>query len=241
MIVTAPQRRTAAEEAEIALLRLIMDGSIKAGAPLRLQDLVGQLGMSMMPIREALRRLENLGLIDIIPHRGAWVRPLTCADMFDTYFTRLHLEGQALLAAAERIQPSELRRAHVQLAEKRAADARGDLTAAREFHERFHFGLYAASGSAWLMRCIEPAWRNAERYRVESMRDPDHFRARDEEHSLILGALARADGVEAVSLLVSHLRSSAELVAAELEVEDSVAPLRLPGVAEIAGGRTPAR
>lgn len=241
MILTAPQRRTAAEEAESALLRGIMDGSIKAGAPLRLQDLAGQLGMSMMPIREALRRLENLGLIEIIPHRGAWVRPLTRADLFDTYFTRLHLEGQALLAAAERIQRSELRRAHGQLAEKRAADARGDLTAAREFHERFHFGLYAASGSAWLMRCIEPAWRNAERYRVESMRDPDHFRARDEEHSLILDALARGDGVEAVSLLVSHLRSSVELVAAELAADDSVAPLRLPSVTEIAGGSSPAR
>jgi DNA-binding GntR family transcriptional regulator len=240
-MLTAPDRRTAGDEAEIALLRGIMDGTIPPGAPLRLQDLVGQLGMSMMPIREALRRLESLGLVDIIPHRGAWVRPLTRSDLFDTYFTRMHLEGQALLAAAGRIGPGELEQARGVLADKRAADARGDLAAARELHERFHFGLYSASGSGWLMRCIEPAWRNAERYRVESMRYPDHFKARDAEHSLIVDALAEEDGVRAVALLVSHLRSSAELVAAELEVVDDTPPLTLPTVAEIAGGRVPPR
>jgi DNA-binding GntR family transcriptional regulator len=240
-MLTAPQRRTAGDEAEIALLRGIMDGTIGPGAPLRLQDLVGQLGMSMMPIREALRRLEALGLVEIIAHRGAWVRPLTRSDLFDTYFTRLHLEGQALLAAAARIDPAELQRARALLDDKRAADARGDLAAARELHERFHFGLYAASGSAWLMRCIEPAWRNAERYRVESMRDPEHFRRRDAEHTLILDALADRDGVQAVALLVSHLCSSVELVATELEADDDRPPLKLPGVTEIAGGRKPRR
>jgi DNA-binding GntR family transcriptional regulator len=240
-MLTAPDRRTAGDEAEIALLRGIMDGTIPPGAPLRLQDLVGQLGMSMMPIREALRRLESLGLVDIIPHRGAWVRPLTRSDLLDTYFTRMHLEGQALLAAADRMQAAELEQAQALLTAKRAADTRGDLAAARELHERFHFGLYAASGSAWLMRCIEPAWRNAERYRVESMRDAAHFRARDAEHSLIVDALAQRDGVQAVALLVSHLRSSAELVADELEIDDDTPPLELPGVAEIAGGRKPAR
>jgi DNA-binding GntR family transcriptional regulator len=237
----APDRRTAGDEAEIALLRGIMDGTIPPGAPLRLQDLVGQLGMSMMPIREALRRLESLGLVDIIPHRGAWVRPLTRSDLYDTYFTRMHLEGQALLAAADRIGPAELELARTALADKRAAEARGEVAAARELHESFHFGLYAASGSEWLMRCIEPAWRNAERYRVESMRDPDHFRARDAEHSLIADALEQRDGVRAVALLVSHLRSSAELVAAELPDDNGTPPLALPGVAEIAGGREPAR
>src|SRR6185437_12933267 len=101
-VLTPPQRRTAAEEAESALLRGIMDGAITPGTPLRLQDLAAQLQMSMMPIREALRNLERLGLVEIVAHRGAWVRPLTREDLLDTYFTRMHLEGIALLEAAKR-------------------------------------------------------------------------------------------------------------------------------------------
>jgi DNA-binding GntR family transcriptional regulator len=239
-MLTAPERRTAADEAETALLRGIMDGSVPPGAPLRLQDLVGRLAMSMMPIREALRRLESLGLVEIVPHRGAWVRPLTRSDLFDTYFARMHLEGQALLAAAQRMTDDELERSRELLADKRAADARDDLTSSRELHERFHFGLYAASGSTWLMRCIEPAWRNSERYRVESMRDRGHFRRRDAEHSLILEALGRRDGVQAVALLVLHLESSVALVAADMDDgDDERGPLALPDVAQITGGRTP--
>jgi DNA-binding GntR family transcriptional regulator len=235
-VLIAPERRTAADEAEIALLRGIMDGSIAPGSPLRLQDLEARLAMSMMPIREALRRLEALGLVEIVPHRGTWVRPLTRADLFDTYFTRLHLEGQALLLAATRIDRDTLAHAETVLADKRAADAGGDVSRARELHERFHFALYAASGSTWLMRSIEPAWRNAERYRVESMRDAENFRARDAEHSLILEALRERDGVGAVTLLVAHLSRSVALVAADMEIGDEPL-LELPGVAQIAGGR----
>src|SRR3954453_21421633 len=91
--LTPPSRKTAADEAERALFQGITSGAITPGAPLRLQDLANQLDMSMMPIREAIRRLQALGLVEVVPHKGAWVRPLTHDDLRDTYFTRLHLES----------------------------------------------------------------------------------------------------------------------------------------------------
>ena len=236
-MLNPPRRRTAADEAELALFQAIMEGAIPPGAPLRLQDLANQLDMSMMPIREALRRLQSLGLVEIVAHKGAWVRPLTLEDLFDTYFARLHLEGLALATAAPRFGDEDAAVARGALEEKRVADQRGDLIASRDAHERFHFALYTASGSTWLVRSIQPVWRNSERYRVESMRNAEHVAARDAEHTAMLAALEAHDGVGALTALVSHLRSSVDLVS-ETVSGDGGATMELPSleaVVEFAG------
>jgi DNA-binding GntR family transcriptional regulator len=102
------------------------------------------------------------------------------------------------------------------LEEHVAARGRGDQVGARNAHERFHFTMYRACRSDWLVSSIGPAWRNSERYRVESMRDPGHVRRRAEEHGRMLTALEAGDGRAAAALLASHLRSSADLVATRL-------------------------
>ncbi|MDW5596310.1 GntR family transcriptional regulator [Conexibacter stalactiti] len=215
-VVSRPSRQTASDQAEEALFEAIMDGKIPPGAPLRLQELAQQLGMSIMPVREALRRLAGFGLVEIVAHKGAWVRPLTLEDLRDTYFTRISLESLALLAAADRFTPQQAAQARAALREQDAANRSGDRVGARDAHERFHFTLYRASGSEWLVRSLEPAWRNSERYRVESMRDPGHVRRRAEEHGRMLTALEAGDGRAAAALLASHLRSTADLVATRL-------------------------
>lgn len=214
--LTPPRRRTAADEAERALFEGITSGAIPPGAPLRLQDLADRLDMSMMPIREAIRRLQGLGLVEVIPHKGAWVRPLTRDDLHDTYFTRIHLESLAMSCAAGQITPEAVDRARSALEESRAAEKHGDPITARAAHERFHFELYEASGSVWLVHSIWPVWRNAERYRVESMRNRRHVATRAREHVEMLAALEAGDGEQAVRLIVSHLHTSMELVAASL-------------------------
>lgn len=233
-----PSRKTAADEAELALFQGIMDGTIPPGTPLRLQDLADQLGMSMMPIREALRRLQGLGLVEIIAHKGAWVRPLTLEDLFDTYATRMHIEGRAIALAATNFSPELTEQAREVLQERADADERGDLIASRDSNERFHFILYEASRSSWLVRSIVPLWRNSERYRVESMRDPENVRRRAAEHEAIIEAVERRDSAEAVSALLLHLQSSVELVATGLadDLDGDARPRELqPSFEEILG------
>jgi DNA-binding GntR family transcriptional regulator len=215
-IVRRPRRHTAGDLAESAVFEAIMAGTIPAGAPLRLHELASKLGMSIMPVREALRRLEALGLVEIIPHRGAWVRPLSLQDLTDTYFTRVNLECLAIRTAAAHFGPKHARKARAALEELAAARSRKDQVDARDAHERFHFAIYEASGSEWLIRSIAPAWRNSERYRVASMRNAKHLRAREKEHHAMLEALEAADGELAARLLAHHLRTSADLVAAAL-------------------------
>lgn len=216
MSLTKPVRATAADQVAEALFEAILAGTVEPGSPLRLQDLANELGTSMMPVREAVRRLESLGLVEIVPHKGAWVRPLTRADLLDTYFTRTNLEALAIREAAGRFTEENARQARAALDEQQRAREQGDQVRARSAHERFHFALYEACGSGWLMRSILPAWRNSERYRVESMR---HVEGRDErhnEHHKILAALERRDAEEAVACLMRHLQTSIDLVFAAL-------------------------
>ena len=81
--------------AEAALAELqdsILSGELAPGTPLRLEELADRLGMSISPVREAVRRLESLGLAVHVPHRGARVSELALDDLRDAYEVRLLLE-----------------------------------------------------------------------------------------------------------------------------------------------------
>ena len=237
MLVGRPSRQTAGDLAEAAVFDAIMAGTIPPGSPLRLQELAHQLGMSIMPVREALRRLEGLGLVEIVAHKGAWVRPLTVEDLYDTYFTRISLETLAIRTAAARFTEEDVAVARAALDEQQTARAAGDQVRARNAHERFHFAIYNACGSEWLVRSIGPAWRNSERYRVESMRHPEHVARRAEEHVSMLEALEQRDAARAVTLLAEHLKSSCTLVAAGLSDQDLDTPHPdLPSLEQLLSG-----
>src|SRR3982750_2620899 len=96
--------------AEAALERLreaIIMGELTPGAPLRLQDLARQLGVSISPIREAGRPLEGPGRAEHVPHHGAKVMGLDVEELRELFAIRLSLEGMAVRRAAELVEPGE--------------------------------------------------------------------------------------------------------------------------------------
>src|ERR1700752_5274853 len=98
--------RTLAEKAFDTLHTAIITGELRPGARLPIEELAALLGMSPMPIREAVRRLDAAGLVENIPHRGARVTELSVSDLAEVYEARLALEGLAIRRAAERIRPA---------------------------------------------------------------------------------------------------------------------------------------
>src|SRR3954452_11438056 len=97
------QRRTMAEYALEELREAIILGELPAGTPLKLDELAKSLDMSISPIREAVRRLEALGLAEHIPHQGARVLDFDPDDLRDLFEVRLALESLAVRRAAERL------------------------------------------------------------------------------------------------------------------------------------------
>jgi len=189
----------------------------------------------MMPVREAIRRLAALDLVEIEPRKGARVRELSLDDLEDTYFARLHLENAAVWEAAQQFTAADADRARAALKQRASAQDSGDPVAARDAHEKFHFTIYEASQRTWLVRSILPAWRNSERYRIDSMRHTEAQESRDHEHSQILRALTDHDSVAAVRWMTTHLLSSVSLSAQHLAAQTGQQgrQIRLPSVDQV--------
>ncbi len=226
--------RTLAEKAFDTLSTAIITGQLRPGARLPIEELAALLEMSPMPIREAVRRLDAAGLVENIPHRGARVTELSIRDLAEVYEARLPLEVLAICRAAERFTAAQ------------AADARRSLASLNEYadeasaaasqaHTRFHFALYEAADSAWLLRLILPGWETSERYCLEV---PDVRRPaqRAAEHEEMLAACEAHDPDRAARVLRHHLVTTANSLAAEMGGE----PVFEPGPAA-AGTATTAR
>lgn len=209
----AGRHRTLAEQAVAELQEAILTGELPPGEPLRLARLAEQLDMSPMPVREAVRQLERLGLAEHVPHRGARVSELSVDDLHDTYEARLALEGLAVRRAAERFSGADHARCAGLLADHVRAYRGDDDRRSRELHTDFHFALYGASGSEWLLRLIRPLWQNSERYRIASLYRRASLERRRREHQRILEACGAGDPAEAEDALRSHLVGTANTVA----------------------------
>ncbi|MEV7867678.1 GntR family transcriptional regulator [Streptomyces sp. NPDC088124] len=151
---------TKAEAAFNAIRRRIETGDLPGGAKLTLQALSDELGMSLTPIREALRVLQAHGLVEYKPHHGHIVTRYTLFRASEVYRLRAHLEPLAVELAAQRATEEELREIqdlHDQFAE--AAKARGGSNSAVvELNARWHRAIYATARSAFLEDFIDRLW-----------------------------------------------------------------------------------
>ena len=204
------RHRTLADRAFAALHDAIVAGDLGPGERLPIEELGVTLGMSAMPIREALRRLDAAGLVENIPHRGGRVTELSIPDLAEVYEARLALEPLAVRRAAERFGESQaaLATARLEALDELLDEDSPDTWAA---HTAFHFSLYDAADSRWLMRLIEPLWETSQRYRLASSVVPK-LRTRREEHAVILRACIEHDADRAARELHNHLTMTANAV-----------------------------
>ncbi len=203
--------RTLAEKAFETLHTAIITGQLRPGARLPIEELADVLQMSPMPIREAVRRLDAAGLVENIPHRGARVTELSVTDLEEVYEARLALETRAIRRAAERFNAEHGETARQRLATlQRMSD---DTSAATSVaHADFHFALYEAADSAWLLRLIRPVWETSERYCLE-VPQCRRLAARAGEHQAILDACVAHDPDRAALALHDHLATTANFIA----------------------------
>ncbi len=214
---TAVRHRTMAEAALERLREAIIHGDLTPGAPLRLEDVARSLGMSISPIREAVRQLEALGLAEHVPHHGAKVMALDVEELRELFSVRLALETLALRRAAELFGDSDEEAARGHLSELDAARRASDVRASVRAHSAFHFALYEAAHSAWLLRLIRPAWDSCERYRPVLLGEKGDLQTRhrrlDDE---LLDACVARDPDRAVAAFRAHLELATGIFSVEL-------------------------
>jgi DNA-binding GntR family transcriptional regulator len=186
----------------------IIRGDYPPSSPLRLQELAAQNGVSMIPVREALRLLEAEGFVENIPNRGARVAQLSLDDALEVYRTRLVLEVEALRQAMPRITPTVI--AEAREINNRLVQGFSELGYASYVdHRAFHFAFYEPSRNRWLIRLIGIVWDHSERYRRIAAPTVTADATR-EEHEAILERVASGDVNGAVAALTFHLENSTE-------------------------------
>jgi len=212
----AGAHRTLAERAFATLHEAIVTGVLSPGERLPIEELAESLEMSPMPIREALRLLDSVGLVENIPHRGARVTQLSIDDLHEVYEARLALEPLCVRHAAEQFTEADALRAGERLDAHVKAYRQGELAVVWATHTAFHFALYDAARSRWMLRLIHPLWETSERYRFAMLPVRVNLEQRRHEHERILRACIDHDGALAAQELHNHLARTANLISAQM-------------------------
>lgn len=144
---------------------MVLDGTLKPGEWLRLEDLASKFGVSTVPVREALRQLQAEGLITFHPRRGAMVTPISVAHYEEIYLIREQLEKLACRCAAEHFDQIPMDRLKQLLEEIQVAETRHDVTRRLELVREFFFTIFRASQREHLLRILSTLWDLSQQYR----------------------------------------------------------------------------
>jgi DNA-binding GntR family transcriptional regulator len=212
----------------------VLAGEIAVGSRLRQERLAAEFGVSRTPIREALRKLQASGIVELQPNRGAIVRGPTAREIREGYEVRAELEGLAAELAATRIHDADLRELHAAqrlfrraieklvadgVADGASDDANGEWTHANDL---FHRVIQEAAGNARLARIVRDLHRTFPRGLTwAALRRSSRLLEQNvEEHHAILEAIEGRDPAEARRRMVAHVRHAGDLIAHHFERAD---------------------
>jgi DNA-binding GntR family transcriptional regulator len=195
---------TAQEHAVESLRWQIVSGALKPGQRVNQEAVAEHAGLSLAPVREALRVLEQEGQVTYLPRRGYFVTELRVADLEEIYELRRLLEERAARRALPHMDDEELDRldeaARLCAVAAEAGDVAGELAANR----RFHFGILEPSGEPHLMRLIRMLWESTEAYRAMYYNLPEERSASLDAHEEIVGAIGSGNADQLVDALNAH-------------------------------------
>jgi DNA-binding GntR family transcriptional regulator len=207
------ERRTVAAEAAEILRQRILSGEIRAGQPIRQEQIAQELGVSRIPLREALKQLEAEGFVTIAPHKGAVVSTLSAEEAEELFALRLQLEHWLLREAIPRMREADFAHLDAIIDESRAPD---NLARWGELNWQFHEALYRPAGRPLSLRFLKRIHDNLDRYlRLQIAITRDWDRAYWDHQDLV--ALSRERNVEAaVTLLEDHILGTAKALSSTL-------------------------
>jgi DNA-binding GntR family transcriptional regulator len=214
----ALSRMVLSDQVKDHLLEAILDGRYPPGARIVETRVARELGTSQAPVREALRDLEALGLVETAAFRGARVRHPSADELLEAFVVRSQLESLAARLAVERLTPADLDQLTGFMGEMRRAARAGDLHAEAVADAAFHGMIVEVSGSAMLRRVwqlLEPLSRTyitlvapgADRHRIADLHQP------------ILDALRLLDAARTARALDHHY-TAVEAMLANLWADD---------------------
>ena len=197
----------------------ILAGKLTRGTALTEISLSERLGVSRTPVRSALHRLAEEGLVEAVANKGCVVIGITNADLVDIYKIRVRLEGLASAIAATRITEEGLNtlRESVELAEFYIS--KNDTEKLKELDSEFHETIYRSTGNRLLCKTLSELHRKIKSYRKLSLTVPGRLERSVLEHREIYQAIAIRDAEKADMLTSLHIERALENVLSTLPEE----------------------
>ena len=213
--------KSVVDEVTDEIARSIRSGALRPGQEFSLREIAGQLGVSFIPVREALRRLEGQGLLVTRRNRSAIVAPLDSDDLHAIYRLRRQIEPDLAAASCRALTDADYSRLEA-FAEMFADESLG-IDDIYDAHHDFHTELLRPAATAWDLRILDTLWRAAERYvRVAFGRldpDPAEHRRRAAVHTDILDTFRSRDSRAVRRAVLHHLDENEQIAKSAIAVD----------------------
>lgn len=193
------------DQAERALRDQILHGAFPPGSRLNEVEIAADLGVSRGPVREAMQRLARDGLVVLQPHRGAFVRRLTLAEVSNLFEVRITLERKVAQLAAERLTGEQQAQLEELRAGMAAADEDVDPDAQFQGTHDIHALLAAASDNEALAAHVAMVNRELLLLRTQSGQTQARAHAAIDEHAELISAVLSRDPQSAAQAMEEHL------------------------------------
>jgi len=198
-----------------ALRRAIVAGELRPGQRVAQEEVAAGLGVSVAPVREALRALEQEGQVTYLPRRGYFVTELRVEDLREIYALRALIEGHAARVALPLLDDAAVDRIAGAARDCEVAAEAEDVAGELEANRRFHFAILEAPDRPHTMRVIRTLWDSTEAYRALYYNSPVERRAVVGSHARMIEAIHRGDAEGLVAEMDAH-RDRALAVLGEL-------------------------
>lgn len=196
------------------LRKQIANGNYVAGDKMIARNIAKEMGVSDIPVREAIKMLESRGLVEVTPHVGAKVSGISCTELQEIYQVRGELEGLAIMLAIDRISKNDFE--HLQFIHDEFAKAallENMPEVVQKLNKQFHFTIYNRCSNKFLFNLISRLWEETQVVRsinsVFSL-SPEFAKISYDQHGKILNALKTLD----VDAAIKALKREKELVIA---------------------------
>jgi DNA-binding GntR family transcriptional regulator len=200
-----------------ALREAILDGSLSPGQRVKERDIASQMHISTTPVKEALRRLEQDGLIISHPRRGAVVSSSALTSVEEILEIRAYLEGLAARLAATKISASELLALDDQVRQMAELTQAMDLEKLFNANTQFHHMVREASGNHFITQFVCLLTPFDRSVRKQALSYPDEAQRGLEEHTQVYSALKKHDGTAAEVLMRNHILRTVKFVIEQAE------------------------
>jgi len=199
----------------------ILSRKYRKGEALIEMSISADLGVSRTPVREAIRMLEQKGLVEMHPNKGAVVVGISLKDLEDIYAIRMYVEGLAAKWAARIITEAQLQSLTEIVDLQEFYQMKNASMKINELDSRFHEQIFRYSGSRTLRHILSELHHMIQWFRELSFKSEGRAEKAINEHREILSALEARDQDLAERLTVDHIRNAWENLSKQLENEDS--------------------